>query len=247
MLSGMPTASSLPPAEACVLRYVLERWSVERRQQVFLVDQDGREWTFGDLHRQVVRTANALRALGVSQGDFVLSWLPNGIDALLVWFGINYLGAVYVPINTAYRGRLLEQVVANSGARLMVAHRQLLPRLADIDTAQIAQVVALGQGPLELGGIRVLPASSITSETETPPPLDRTIQPWDTQSIIYTSGTTGPSKGVLSSYAHLFAIGESHPSLGEKDRFLVNLPLFHVSGTAWIYAMLMCGGSVALV
>ena len=247
MLSGMPTASSLPAAEACVLRYVLERWSVERRQQVFLVDQDGREWTFGDLHRQVVRTANALRALGVSQGDFVLSWLPNGIDGLLVWFGINYLGAVYVPINTAYRGRLLEQVVANSGARLMVAHSQLLPRLADIDTAQLAQIVALGQGPLELGGIRVLPASSITSETETPPPLDRRIQPWDTQSIIYTSGTTGPSKGVLSSYAHLSAIGESHPSLGEKDRFLVNLPLFHVSGTAWIYAMLMCGGSVALV
>lgn len=31
------------------------------------------------------------------------------------------------------------------------------------------------------------------------------VEPWDTQPIIFTSGTTGPSKGVLSSYAHLYS------------------------------------------
>lgn len=248
MPAGMPSSSTVPPAAACVLRYVLDRWATEKEQQVFLVTQDGKEWTFGELHRRVISSANALRALGVSQGDCVLSWLPNGVDALLAWFGLNYLGAVYVPINTAYRGRLLEQVVSNSRARLLIAHAQLLPRLAEIDTAELEQIVAL-QGDVEqkLDGIRILPPTAITSDQQTPPALDRAIQPWDAQSIIYTSGTTGPSKGVLSSYVHLFAIGESHPSLSDKDRFLVNLPMFHVSGTAWIYAMLMRGGSVALV
>jgi crotonobetaine/carnitine-CoA ligase len=246
MPSGEP-APTLLPAETCVLRYVLERWSTEKAQHVFLIEEDGRQWTFSALHREVVHTANALRELGVSQGDFVLSWLPNGFDALLVWFGLNYLGAVYVPINIAYRGRLLEQVIANSGASLMIAHGQLLPRLAVIGTAKLEQVVAVAEAAQDPIGLRILPPTALTSAIDSPPPLDRKIQPWDTQSMIYTSGTTGPSKGVLSSYAHLFAISQSHPCLDEGDRFLVNLPLFHVSGTAWTYAMLIHGGSVALM
>ena len=247
MPSGTPSTLSLPSAETCVLRYMLERRSKEKPHQVFLIEQDGREWTFAKLHGEVVRTANALRTLGVEQDDFVLSWLPNGIDALLVWFAVNYLGAVYVPINTAYRGRLLEQVLANSGARLMVAHAGLLPRLADIGTAKLEQVVALGNGDAGFTALPMLPASALTSANDTPPPLGRKIGPWDTQSIIYTSGTTGPSKGVLSTYAHLFAIGETYPVLSERDRYLVNLPLFHVAGTAWTYAMLAHSGSVVLV
>jgi len=34
--------------------------------------------------------------------------MPNPIDCVRVWFGINWLGATYVPINTAYKGKLLE-------------------------------------------------------------------------------------------------------------------------------------------
>src|SRR5512139_1620297 len=184
MPTGKPSTLSLPPAESCVLRYMLERQAAERPQRVFVIEQDGREWTFDALHREVVRTANALRALGVAQDDFVLSWLPNGIDALLLWFALNYLGAVYVPINIAYRGRLLEQVVANSGARLMVAHAGLLARLSDVDTAKVEQVVAVGEGDHGFGALPVLPASALTSTNDSPPLPGRKIQPWDTQSII---------------------------------------------------------------
>ncbi|HCS18384.1 MAG TPA: ATP-dependent acyl-CoA ligase, partial [Erythrobacter sp.] len=52
--------------------------------------------------------------------------------------------------------------------------------------------------------------------------LARPIEPWDIQSIIYTSGTTGPSKGVLSSYLHMFtnAGPESWPMEDENDRYM---------------------------
>ena len=56
-----------------------------------------------------------------------MSWLPNGMDALRLWFGLNYLGAVYVPINTAYRGGILQHVVKNSDAALIVAHAAAPP------------------------------------------------------------------------------------------------------------------------
>ena len=58
--------------------------------------------------------------LGVRKGETVLVWLPNSVECLRVWFGINWLGAVYVPINTAYKGHLLEHVISNAGARIMV-------------------------------------------------------------------------------------------------------------------------------
>ena len=81
------------------------------------------------MQANAIRTANALRALGVKQGERVLVWLPNGADCLRAWFGLNYLGAVFVPINTAYRGALLEHAIALSEARLVIAHAELCPRL----------------------------------------------------------------------------------------------------------------------
>ena len=98
-------------------------------------------------------TAAALQALGVRQGDHVLSWLPNGPDALKVWFGLNYIGAVYVPINLAYKGRLLEHVIENSDAALMIAHGDLVSRLAEIKLAKLRTVVTLGGNPARIDGL----------------------------------------------------------------------------------------------
>jgi crotonobetaine/carnitine-CoA ligase len=80
-------------------------------------------------------------------------------------------------------------------------------------------------------------------------PPDRPIEPWDNQSIIYTSGTTGPSKGVLSSYLHLYtnAGPDGWPFVRADDRFLVNMPIFHIGGTGLPFTMLARGGSIALM
>ena len=56
-------------------------------------------------------------------------------------------------------------------------------------------------------------------------------RPWDLQVVVYTSGTTGPSKGVKVSYAQAFvSMRAAYAYLTGSDRFLVNSPLFHVSG-----------------
>src|SRR6187551_2283600 len=80
---------------------------------------DGPAWTWRELCNAARAHAAGLRALGVAQDDFVVSWLPNGPLAVLTFFALAELGAVYVPINTGYRGALLAHVLANSGARLM--------------------------------------------------------------------------------------------------------------------------------
>jgi crotonobetaine/carnitine-CoA ligase len=146
-----------------------------------------------------------LRRLGVEQGDTVLSWLPNGPDALRVWFGLNYLGAVYVPINVAYRGGILEHVVDNADARLIVAHAQLLPRLEPIRRARLTDAVVVDGTVGAIDGLTLHDETALAPADADLPLLAREIAPWDTQSIIYTSGTTGPSKGVMSSYLQLYS------------------------------------------
>ena len=78
--------------------------------------------------------------------------------------------------------------------------------------------------------------------------LERDIAPWDLQSIIYTSGTTGPSKGVLSSYFHLWSTGQSTCYYAcRDDRSLCYLPFFHAASLASFIKMLCDGGSIGLV
>lgn len=238
----------IPSSEVCVLRPLLDRRAKEIPDKVFAKFADGRAWSYGELREITIRTAAALQALGVRQGDHVLSWLPNGPDALRVWFGLNYIGAVYVPINLAYKGRLLEHVIENSDAALMIAHGNLAARLAEIKLAKLRALVTLGGQPARIDGLSFFTEGALTGQGLELEPLSRPITPWDTQTIIYTSGTTGPSKGVLSSYLHLYTMaGESFYFLDDNDRYMIVLPLFHVGGTLAVYAMLARGGSIAVI
>lgn len=249
----MSELTRVPRREDCVLRDLLHRYAEETPEKSFVVYEKGGETSYRTLLEQVRSIAKALQDLGVRQDDRVLVWLPNGPDSLRVWFAINYIGAVYVPINTAYRGGILEHVIRNAGARLLVAHAQLVPRLGDCDTALVERVVVLGGTAEPLDRLEILTAEHLEGRGAPAEP-PRPVEPWDTQSIIYTSGTTGPSKGVLSSYAHLHAMSGNLISDREggaladgSDRFMVNLPMFHVGGTAPTYSMLVVGGSIAML
>jgi len=236
----------IPPRATCVLRYALEYWASEKPDATYIVFGDGTKWSYDETLRKTRARALSLQKLGVEQGDHVAAWLPNGAEALLTFFGINYLGAVFVPINTAYVGSILEHVISNCDAKLIVAHGGLTPRLSDIKLAALEKLVVVGP-------VGDTPSSLIVSrfddvEGGEPAPLARPIEPWDTQAVVYTSGTTGPSKGVLMSYLHLYtnAGPEAWHFVTGEDRFLVNMPVFHIGGIGLPFVMLARGGSVAL-
>ena len=72
----------MPRPEQCVQRYMIERWAREQPDKLFAIFADGEQWTYGEMQANAIRTANALRALGVKQGERVLVWLPNSADCL---------------------------------------------------------------------------------------------------------------------------------------------------------------------
>ncbi|MBB4137995.1 AMP-binding protein [Gordonia humi] len=214
-----------------------------------MVFDDGTSWTRAELLEHVRKSAGSLHRLGVRQGDHVVCWLPNGADMLRFWFAINYLGAVFVPINTAYRGGVLSHVLRNSDAEILIGSDGLVSRLDDIDDrGQLRLVITVG-GTRSLRSVETILSHELRGAVGDITELARPIEPWDTQAIIYTSGTTGPSKGVLTSYMQAYASfgPETMPMMTSEDRFMINMPAFHVGGMTLVYAMLINGGSVAIV
>lgn len=237
----------MPAPEQCVQRALLERWVAEQPDKVFAIFADGQSWTYRETLRQAIKTANALRALGVQQGERVMSWLPNDADCLRVWMGLNFLGAVFVPLNLAYRGNLLRHALKLSEARLGIVHADLHQRLGEVELSALREIVVLGGHAEPVAGLEVHAAAMLDSDDEVAPQTERPIAPWDMQSIIFTSGTTGPSKGVMSSYCHLYSMAAAAPFLSRDDRYMVNLPMFHSGGVMPVTAMLIHGGTIVMV
>ncbi|WP_018657449.1 AMP-binding protein [Actinomadura flavalba] len=237
----------VPEAADCVLAELLTRRAAEHPDRVYAVFEDGSEWTYAATLAEAERVAAGLHALGVRPGDRVVAWLPNGPDALRVWFGANLAGATLVPLNTAYRGRLLEHAVGLSGARVAVVHADLAGRLADVSTGALEHVVVLGGDASPVPGVAVSGPEMLAAPA--PGFRGETPEPWDAYAVILTSGTTGPSKGVVCSYVQLAACARAAfgDCFGPGDRYMVNLPLFHAGGTIGTYAALLLGGGISLV
>ena len=239
---------AVPPAEDCVLKPMLDARAARHPERRCALFEDGTTWTYRECLAAVRSAAAGLQALGVSKGDRVLAWLPTGKPMVLTWFAANYLGAVFVPLNTAYRGDVLAHVVNASGARVMVAHHALVERLDGLALPCLARVVAVGGRPqTSREDLEILAESALAGDVAR---LDDSteVHHWDIQSIIYTSGTTGPSKGVLSPYLQLYQTAMAcYGYMRDGEAILVNLPMFHVGGTSPTYAALVRAGSIYLV
>ncbi|MFU8866078.1 MAG: AMP-binding protein, partial [Rhodobacterales bacterium] len=246
-------AEEIPDRTTCVLRYILDRRAVDTPDKIFAVTPDGEEMTYREMHTEVRRLGRAFQDMGIKQGDYVSIWMPTSLETITIWYALNYIGATCVLMNTGYRGGVLEHVLHNSSSKVMFAHPTLAKRLADVDTALIDTVVVTGDDAPDLPSLNTTRMCDLDSNGEVLP-LSKEIEPWDTQAIIYTSGTTGPSKGVMSTYCHLhtmamsvFSTRENELMIGQDDRFMINMPLFHAGGAAPSYGMLALGGSIALL
>src|SRR4051794_422800 len=181
----MDDVAMIPSRDDCVVGNLLQRWSRERPHQNFLEFEDGASWTYAATLDRVQHAAGGLRSLGVGHGSHVLCWMPNLREAVLAWLAANYLGAVHVPLNTGDRGRLLQHAVALSDARVLVAPASLLPRLAEIETGPLEDIIVVGgNAPAGDGRLRFHTAAVLEHADKAEP--TRPVEPWDINLIIFT-------------------------------------------------------------
>ncbi len=236
----------MPAREDCVMPCLIDRYAAQHPDKEFIRFEDGQRWTWAQAKEIGLRCAAALQARGVTPGDTVLAWLPNNAAMVRIWLGANYAGAIFVPINQSYRGRLLEHVLNTSRAKIMVCHPQLAERLTDIKLDHLTHVIVEGETAANVKlPIKVEPDSLLDQPGEP----DRSYEPqlWDIQAIIFTSGTTGPSKAVQVTYLHLFATAQAtYGYIKSDDTMMINLPMYHVGGTASFMSAVAVGASLAL-
>ena len=76
--------------------------------------------SYRELDGRSNRVANGVMALGVRPGERVGVMLPNVPDFLYTWFGLAKVGAVMVPLNTAFTGREARYPLLHSEATALV-------------------------------------------------------------------------------------------------------------------------------
>jgi crotonobetaine/carnitine-CoA ligase len=235
-----------PEKEDSVLPFILERNASETPDRLQFLFEDGARWTCRETLEKTRGTADFLQRQGVGRGDFVLAWMPSGESMLRAWFGANYIGAVYVPINVDFRGNILRHAIRESSAKIMIAHPQLIERLDVLDDVPLEALYSVGDAPdLRNHELKVNITDLEGDAAAFSQPAD--VNQWDLQMIIFTSGTTGPSKGVICPYLHMWSTGLStYGYLNETDCMLVELPAFHVGGVAPVMAGLSARARVAM-
>ena len=233
----------------CVLPCILEAQADRLRDRPLVVFDGGDSWSYADAWNIARGTAAALQALGVRRGDRVLVWLHDGPVTVRLMLGLVVLGAVYTPVNPAYRGAILEHVIGLADAELMVADGTLLGRLKGMTMGTLRTVVAVGGYAGDDLGVAVLHddvLEPLAPERFVPP--REPIEPWDVHSIFFTSGTTGPSKAVPSTHLHIYQMAmDGLHFLDESDRYASPSAFFHIAGPYVFWGIPPRGASVAMI
>lgn len=220
-------------------------WNHPNKIYLYFEDQS---WTYQQFNERVNQAANAFLELGIHQGDRVCLMLQNSPEFLFSWFGLNKIGGMMVPINTAFKVPESLYIVEHCGAKGIVAYSETQPIALSVKekSSSLKWVALIHQGSHEksINLLSLWDKSSISLE-------NIPLQDQDIASIIYTSGTTGPPKGAMHTHLSYLLCGQAmtvRAGLSSEDRLMIILPLFHANAQFYsIMGSLAAEASIILV
>ncbi|HEX3781299.1 MAG TPA: AMP-binding protein [Pseudonocardiaceae bacterium] len=233
------------PGETATIDGTFDKALAEGSDRPFL-DFSGSIATYGEVARLIARTAGGLAELGVRRGDTVVTVLDNHLDAVVTFLAANRLGAIAVPVNTAYRGEFLRHQIADAGAEVVIAERDYLPRIQAVAEGlpQLRSLIARGgrsEGAIDLAELRT------AGSDELPAPV---ASPGDLACLIYTAGTTGPSKGCMISHNYVVNVARQYLNVVTRrpdEHTWTPLPLFHYNAwTVTVVPSMLLGSSASI-
>ena len=193
---------------------------------------DGDTLTFKEMEERSKCFAKKLAQLNISNGTHVGILSTNEIPMVIAVHALSYLGAVGVLLNVRLTAEEINYQLKDAEAKMLLTADHLK---AETDNIQVDLIQSFSE-------IDELKEKKVTLCTE--------LNLADTFTIIYTSGTTGFPKGVIHTYGnHWWSAVGSALNLGihENDKWLIPLPLFHVSGLSTLIKSVMYGMPVYLL
>ncbi len=169
-----------------------------------------RKLTYGELHKEVVCIANALKKLGVMRGERVTIYMPMILEGVVAMLACARLGAVHSVVFGGFSPEALAGRIEDCGSRFVITADEGLrggkhvPLKANVDAA-----LALAAHATHVAGVLVIPhtggavemvegrdhwLADLASDDDVPCEV---MGAEDPLFILYTSGSTGKPKGVL--------------------------------------------------
>ncbi|MFD3842015.1 amino acid adenylation domain-containing protein [Streptomyces sp. NPDC058642] len=214
------------------------------------VVDDASALTYAGLLARVDRFRTVLSAAGCSAGTVVAAVGDRSADTIAAFLALESLGAVYLPIAPDWPAQRVGEVLARSGADLLLDYsgdpggggprgRTAAKAATELGTPVVAAPDGDVSGPPSSVSAAVAPSAA-----DTP---DRSLEP---RYCIFTSGTTGRPKGASVEHRgmmnHLWAKVEDL-GLSEADRLAFTAPLVFDISIWQMLAPLLVGGTVVVV
>ncbi|MEJ2284088.1 MAG: long-chain fatty acid--CoA ligase, partial [Desulfobacterales bacterium] len=248
--------------------------AAERHPDKTAVIYLGTRFSYRKLQNLSQRFAAALDAKGVNAGQQVMMYIPNSIQWVVSWLGIQKLGAVAVPITPIYTPHDIRYIANDSEADAIICAdtnfgyvTSVLPETG-IKTVMVSKMADLLPWWKRFFGFLfdIIPRGKIALDQNTFAFRDLLTRHKDTSvlvqnghrngdaiaEILYTGGTTKFPKGVpithnLFLVSALEQITMSSPLFAPEENVVMgNAPLFHILGQTCSLATLLTGGSIIL-
>jgi malonyl-CoA/methylmalonyl-CoA synthetase len=220
-------------------RLVGNRFS-ESLDRPFLMMPGQSPLRYSDLDSKAGHLSSRLLELGVKPGDRVMVQVDKSAQSVLLYLACLRVGAIYIPLNTAYTPAEIAYFAGDAEPQLFVcrpADREaLLPIVEQLGVPHLRTLGREADGDLLEDLDRTDPAPPVAMRCGD-----------DIAAILYTSGTTGRSKGAMLTHANLQSNAEVLHDYWRwddaRDVLLHALPVFHVHGLFVALHCALLGGS----
>ncbi|AQQ68998.1 acetate--CoA ligase [Microbulbifer agarilyticus] len=224
---------------------------------------DSKNITYQELHDNVGRLANLLKARGVNKGDRVCIYMPMIPEAAYAMLACTRIGAVHSVVFGGFSPDSLKDRILDSDCRLVITADEgvrggrKVPLKANVDKAlancpdvHTAVVVKRTGANVDWDSKRDIWYAESVAEQSTdcaPEPMNAE----DPLFILYTSGSTGKPKGVLHTTAgYLLASTMTFKytfDYKEGDVFWCTADVGWITGHSYIVYGPLCAGAVSLM
>ncbi len=216
---GLPFARWCAGGSMNIIHNLLDKWQTSdvRERDALRWEGEGgrtRTLTYGELHEEVCRCANALRSLGLGKGDAIGLYMPMTPEICIAFLAIAKIGGIILPLFSGYGPSAITTRLEDAGARALftangthrrgsVVNMKVTADEALVNVPSVEHVIVhrhvkmTEEAPMTDGRDvwwhDVVPAQSPRAETERTSAEDIVM-------IIYTSGTTGRPKGAVHTH-----------------------------------------------